>query len=681
MNFLLQIDYFRKEINLQINKFQTYRTVTGGVLTLFMLVMALVAIWFFGKDIVYKERPQFLTKKTELMQFPYMRLTYDNFFFSVRIEDNTGGYVTNPKYFEIFFQYEWYEKNMTSGVLERQIHLVTPAVPCNTSHIDNETIYRENLDTFYCYAFNDANITIGGDWTSDQLGLITFFIQKCGKSTEDTHGVKCATDEEYYNDNGYLDLFYAGIKHSNFIVNPSSLDQAITRTLIYSYLSLNRKFRKQNLIFYTGSILETDQGWFFPDVIKQDYTSLERSTLDFINVSSDNYVFECVTYLTKLQNYNIRNYLKIQNVAADVGGIMSLILWLMKLLYSFYVDQNYWFYLFETLVKFMEKTEEQVNENENDNLYQNLAGQKGPAMKNAAIRGELALKITSSKKIAIDDTLQEKDGSNSSRMEAFPWAVRPRTSVRVDDSKPLDVSNSDAKTLHLRIPEPQSSLNSNAKNIENSVKFQNLQRVTVTNEQNKIHERQNSKTPEESVAISDTEYKAKRDEIHNNLQSRLTRIKSIKDVQTPIKISQCDLFMYLTCRCFSNNKVKNQLIFFAQSKIEKNLDLTNLIKTIEQFKLLKKVFFNPDQSFMLKNKGKIEVCNDPKSTYRDEVVLEDDPVILEHKFKLKKENLVKYFRERKESETISKLDEFLLMYLDEETKQYVRSQAGVEDFC
>jgi len=624
MNFLLQLDYFGKPITFQINKFPTYRTITGGVLTLSLIPMALVAIWFFGKDIVYKEQPKYLTKKYDLLQYPYMRLTKDNFFFSVRIEDNTGGYATNPKYFEIFFQYEWYVKNMTSGALERQIHLVTPAVPCNTSHIDNETIYRENLDTFKCYDFNAANITIGGDWTSDQLGVITFFVQKCGKSTEDIHGVKCATDEEYYNDNGYQDLFYAAIKHSNYIVNPSSLDQAITRTLMYSYISINRKFRKQNLIFYTESILETDKGWVFPDVIKQNYTSLERSTLDFINVSSDNYVFECVTYLTRLQNYNIREYLKIQDLAANVGGIMSLLMWIIKQLYSFYVDNNYWFYLFKTLVNFSEKTAEGIlNENEDYNLYQNLAGRKGTAntfIKNDAISGKLDIKITSSAK---DDKyeveLREKDGGNN----------------------PNNVSNSDAMSHQTN------NLNSNPKNIENN-----------------------------------TDDKAKTEEIYKNLDSGIKRRKSKINERAPTKVSECELFMYLTCRCFSNNKVKNQLIFFAQSKIEKNFELTNFLKTIDQFNLMKKLFLNPDQCFMINNKGKIEVCNDQRLIYGDKVVLEDDdPVILEEKFKSKKENLVKYFRERKESETISKMDEFLLMHLDKEIKQYIRSQAEIPILC
>ena len=90
MNFIRQIDYFGKEISWQINKFPRYRTITGGVLTLSLVPMVLVATWFFGKDVVYKEQPLYLTRKSELLQFPYMRLTKDNFFFSVRIEDNYG---------------------------------------------------------------------------------------------------------------------------------------------------------------------------------------------------------------------------------------------------------------------------------------------------------------------------------------------------------------------------------------------------------------------------------------------------------------------------------------------------------------------------------------------------------------------------------------------------------------
>jgi len=702
LNFLCQVDIFGKEINLQINKYPVYKTPVGGVVTLFIGVLTLVAIWFFGKDIIEKEHPSVITKKLSLPEWPFIRLYNKDFFFGVRVEDNVGGFLTNPKYFEVWFMYEYYTKNMTTKSLDLNKQILTPGVPCNTSNVDNETLVRESLDTFYCFNFDSENITVGGDWPLDNIGYIDYFIKKCDKKTEERYNITCATDKEYTTDNNYGDKFYAGLKYSNYIVNPSSLDKAVNRDFIYTFQSLSRKIRKQNRVFYTTSVLETDKGWLFEEKVYEKYTTVEKNSIDFMDVSSeDNYVFEGPVYLTNLQNYNIRNYPKVQDIAANVGGIMSIVFAIFKFVYGFYVDNNYWKYLFETLVHFNEKTEDQADGDEdNANFYPQNMKKVAPMLKTTSERTQMhdnILKsdidsatgkdikslhlrlqgqkdnqdLSSVNRLHIIQNLEATKNENQKIEEESLYNNQEQFSENVDN---LPVKNNESKYIQNHNPSMANNeiltLRMNKYNTTN----QSEQKITLNNP---VIEK-NTKTTEELISIYENDSEKNN---HGHLKDAIAKKKSKRDVQVPIDISETELFKYLFCRCCSLNKIKNQLIFFAQTKIEENLDLTNLLKALDQVKLLKKVVLNSEQCFMLDNKGRIEVTNQILASKGITKVNEDDPIILEEKFKIKKDNLAKYFKAKKEEENISKLDEYLFLHLAKDTKQYVSKEAGVQDFC
>jgi len=652
LNFLCLIDIFGKEINLQIKSYQVYKTPVGGVLTLFIGVVTLVAIWFFGKDIIYKEQPSYLTKKLSLPKWPFIRLNNKDFFFGIRVEDNYGNFLTNPKYFEVLFEYDFLTLNMSTKQMEKSIETIrTPGVPCNTSNVDNETLVKETLDTFMCFNFDSKNITLGGDWSSDSIGYMTYFIQKCNKETEKTHNITCATDEEYVKDNDYGDLFYAGLKYSNYIVDPSSLDKALTKNFIYTYQSISRKIRKQNRVFYTTSALETDKGWLFNETIYEKYTTVEKNSIDFMNVGPDNYIFESPVYITNLQNYNVRNYLKIQDVAANVGGIMSIAFFIFKFVYGFYVDNNYLKYLFETLVQFNEKTEDQADGDEdNANFYPQNMKKVAPMLNTASVRTQM------------HDNILKSDTDSATGKDIKSLNLRFQGQK---DNQDLSSVN----RLHIIPQNLEATKNENQKIQEESIynneerSSENFDNLPVKNNESKYIQYHN---PSNNASY---------------LNDAIVKKKSKRDVQVPIHISETELFKYLFCRCCSLNKVKNQLIFFAQRKIEENLEVTNLLRALDQVKLLKKVVLNSEQCFMLDNKGRFEVTNQILASKGITKVDEDDPIIYEEKFKIKKDKLAKYFKAKKEEENISKLDEYLFLHLEKNTKQYVSKEAGVQDFC
>ena len=97
----------------------------------------------------------------------------------MRLVDAVSKYINNPKYFEPFMSYQYFKMNNETIELdiiteEEQIMQV-----CNSSHIDNVTLYNENLFTYSCASLK--NLSIGGNWDANEVYALSFRYDKCSK--------------------------------------------------------------------------------------------------------------------------------------------------------------------------------------------------------------------------------------------------------------------------------------------------------------------------------------------------------------------------------------------------------------------------------------------------------------------------------------------------------------------
>ncbi len=79
---------------------------------------------------------------------------------------------------------------------------------------------------------------------------------------------------------------------------------------------------------------------------------LEKVDVDFSKKAEDNKIFYSDIYLTKLQVDYDRSYLKIQDVAATVGGFFSITFYVLKFLYFFYIENSLQHYYYKHLFDF-----------------------------------------------------------------------------------------------------------------------------------------------------------------------------------------------------------------------------------------------------------------------------------------------------------------------------------------
>lgn len=341
------LDIIGKEVQFKIESNETYRTIVGGILTIVLGVVTMISLWFFGSDIIFKTNPNFLSNDLPLEHPEFFTLNNSNFFFAIRFTDFYGAFINEPRFLIPKFRYQYYEINDTTGELILTVDEAYEMTICNTSNIDEFTLHDDNLENYYCADLK--NYTVGGDWNSDKLGYLFYTAELCSSATEQEKNITCATKQEIIT--RYNDLLYLDIKWYNSIINPSNYTNPVKRRLDYKYLRLDYQFRKENNFFYYNSEILTNDDLVLDNSIKESFFQLDSTTLD-LGTISESIACELNIFFTKMKKEYQRSYIKVQYLAATVGGFFSLSFYVLKIIYYFYIEVHLQYFFYENLLNF-----------------------------------------------------------------------------------------------------------------------------------------------------------------------------------------------------------------------------------------------------------------------------------------------------------------------------------------
>ncbi len=127
---------------------------------------------------------------------------------------------------------------------------------------------------------------------------------------------------------------------------------------------------------------------------------------------------------------------------------------------------------------------------------------------------------------------------------------------------------------------------------------------------------------------------------------------------------------YFKCCCSTEKvkdsklsmKLKYELFKVAEEEIKEKSDFINLMKTIDQLRLLRKLILNESQNFMLENREKHFATN------KKEGNLDVIKSIREERKKKKEKDLIRYIRAMNNNNTLTDTDRLLMSYLNEDLK-------------
>ena len=346
---LLLIDQFGETPQFLINNRSHFSSLFGSIMTIFLFMITLIALFFFSEEIILRHSPS-VNLSTQTEEHPRKIKYFNNFEFMIGIQNKEYKVEMNEK----IFKAKGYLFNTTvnsTGTYNSKYEI--DLAPCHIALQNSpnfELLSHYDLHGFYCFSKNQSSIDIdhifiNEFWGNNNFHMLQVKFSDCRNSSSDS---SCAPQTEidealrlteltfytvdtFIKTRDYMHPFERGIQEKFFYVS-NQFQVSITE-----YIRHLDVISDDGLLFTTNKQLNS----FKIDSII-DYMINKRESSTFASMSIQ---------LNNIDEVYYRKYYKIQDLAAQVGGIFKTLLIIFILITKSYSTHFY----FEHLInKFFE---------------------------------------------------------------------------------------------------------------------------------------------------------------------------------------------------------------------------------------------------------------------------------------------------------------------------------------
>jgi hypothetical protein len=333
--YFKSIDIFGNSFSFTTFQQDKYKTTVGGFFSLICIVIAIVFSFLFGKDFFYRTNPKVRSQKVIPEFAEKINLTRDVLALPWRIEDDAGKPMNfdgliYPKLSYYFYNYN--EQNQLA--LTKKIYF--NLTKCSEENVKFPQLYKQlNLSNYYCFDWeaSDQKYTFGGFWDASFAHYFEINFDFC-KERQYIKSNNCTSIEKlksyFSSDNPwYFSAFYPQFTFSN-----EDLETPLKLVFKNYYYQFNLNSQKTDRWKFKQVILDDDQGWILPSNKNTSVISYDRIDNDFSLVLDDDLTkegskstfYKTVFYLEKDFDIFNRSFMKVQDLAAVVGGFLKIIL-------------------------------------------------------------------------------------------------------------------------------------------------------------------------------------------------------------------------------------------------------------------------------------------------------------------------------------------------------------------
>ena len=337
--FLKDVDIFGSLIQFNYKRESTLKTQFGGILTITMTLLGIFLIYFFGKDIILKDKPFITYTRTitqgdseiYLHQFPIMfKLTTPN---GTLIPYERLLYLTADLL------------ALDSEGRYQIISDVASILACNPER--DFGIYKEFLtlketrlpENILCLVPKDNSTKFFNDYGSTNSKSLYIKFMECNETLIEN----CAPKEER---NGWLREFFIQTYFVDWFIDPLAYDDPSSMYLNSGSQRVTNELYTRKYYIMKKTNITTDTGLFFEELSTVQVRKLELTYIDIYTKERDPSIKYAVNWESMvLGEVYSRSYIKIFDILAKLGGLMNLILQAGKIICqnlsetSFYIQQ------------------------------------------------------------------------------------------------------------------------------------------------------------------------------------------------------------------------------------------------------------------------------------------------------------------------------------------------------
>lgn len=322
-------DFLGGNIFFHIDKSPRLTSTLGGIMTVIAGIILILLFVGFGRNFYKRINPLVLKSIDIPKEYTFIPMKNEEVSFAYRLEDYYGNQIIDDGLF--YIEPTYIDQVIgESGEWEVIEEILLDQKPCVKEQFPEGSDIRNNWDVsqFTCADFQGKDF--GGFWDGNRLGYFVFKVSYCSEGFESPSGVKCKPNDvknDLLSQITYISLYY-----QKSVIDPMSYNKPLVKQMENGYFILDRKMTKDIYVFFQTYNIITDYGWIleskFTDTAVGAYkTRVDMYNIDNNNASKGNFLLAWYTlHYSKEVDVIVREYMKIQVLAANIGGIIKIIM-------------------------------------------------------------------------------------------------------------------------------------------------------------------------------------------------------------------------------------------------------------------------------------------------------------------------------------------------------------------
>ena len=665
---LTTMNFFKVPIRLKIKHQDFFSSRSGELFSI--AIYAYLIFSLSTSDVFFKTSPQVIVTELESKFAPWYNFTEKNFFFALEITSDLGiGLPYDPNLFTVETVY----LSLGNNPEQQQIitkYAKTLMVPCKDTYV--ALVQPLFIKTYpYSLCLSNPRFEIGGVAGDALLSTLEISLIKCNNLTSNN---TCKNQTEI--DNYFVSKKIAYLISDNLFAT-SDYEAPIIPKINVQYYNLDSRIsKKQRLIIQQVNIV-SDDGLYSSTNSSINSWKIGDLENDF-DLNSQINLFDITLFSTKKVTNIKRTYMKIQEALSSLGGIVNVLISVGFILLHLIPYNGFDVYLSNHLFSFKNLSGKQTD-------YAKPMEESKVTKKEEVVVADIEfLKVSVPRTLETDRCKLMTQSQYLPHQETVLQTLEPAT-----DTQAINKENDILENKNIiEMQKIERKLNPclgdpyiiSEENINSSEYKQNEGEKEKKNNKQMFLEHDIQKSFRKKVSLKNEELspsrkysrslskKTKKDK--NTIAENFKNYSAMKEKSDVLKIEFMDL---IKARSENNDFIKKiKALKLATSKIQKDLDITNIMEKFQEVDKLKLILFNKEQLMLFNLIAKPEIFVDEHG------VSERDPgILISQNLKNMNErtdqnflDLVLYYHQIKTREGEDNLEGRLIKLVDNDMKKY-----------
>ena len=321
---ILDLDIYSRRISFFYRGKEKVASEFGFVLTLLYIIISFIIFFYYFFRTISRKDVTASDSTIYTDDIPSININQElfNIAFGLEHPQKISRFIDETIYYPKVYYYENVKQN---GNFVNKITKNIRAERCGNLKSGNKFLKlldKNELNNSYCLL--DFNLTLKGSYKYNEIGFIKISIFPCVNNSENSNCKPKDIIDNFFNNNHF------SILARDTALSPNNFSNPGIPILLNTYTSIDKNMKKDYIVKFALTEIETDLSFFTQDTRKDKYLKYIKDIDQFFFVEPDYLLSgkEILTLTIRLDDniyFQKRAYKKMAEVFATTGGYMQLL--------------------------------------------------------------------------------------------------------------------------------------------------------------------------------------------------------------------------------------------------------------------------------------------------------------------------------------------------------------------